>query len=52
VKGATAADEAGRCILDHHARVRNRTIGLVERLPEELLDRTAAGEEQPLRWPE
>ena len=41
-------NEADRCILDHYARVRNRTIWLVKQLPDDLLARTAEGEEQSL----
>jgi len=43
-------NEADRCILDHYARVRNRTIELARQLPDDLLGRTAQGEEQSLFW--
>jgi len=43
-------NDADRCILDHFARVRNRTIELARQLPGELLARTAEGEEQSLFW--
>ncbi|MBM4031887.1 MAG: hypothetical protein FJ291_08895 [Planctomycetes bacterium] len=43
-------NDADRCILNHFARVRNRTIELVKQLPDDLLARTAEGEEQSLFW--
>ncbi len=43
-------NDADRCILDHYVKVRNRTIWLVKQLPDDLLARTAEGEEQSLFW--
>jgi len=40
---------ADREILDHFLRIRERTIDLLVRIPDELLDRTAAGEAHPSR---
>jgi uncharacterized damage-inducible protein DinB len=40
---------ADRQILDHFRQIRERTLDLLERLPEELLDQTADGEDRPLR---
>ena len=43
-------EDADRCILDHFARIRARTIELVAAAPEELLGRTPEGEEMSLHW--
>ena len=43
-------NDADRCILDHFAGVRNRTIELAERIPAELLERTPPGEHWSLFW--
>lgn len=40
---------ADRQILDHFRQIRERTLDLLERIPEELLDQTADGEDRPLR---
>src|SRR5258706_15266934 len=40
---------ADREILDHFLRIRERTINLLVRIPDELLDRTAPGEDRPTR---
>ena len=42
-------NDADRQILDHFRQIRERTLDLLERIPEELLDQTAEGEERPLR---
>ena len=39
---------ADREILDHFRRTRDKTIELVERIPEDLLDRTPPAESGPL----
>lgn len=43
-------DDGDRAILDHFAGVRDGTCELLRRVPEELLERTAAGEERPVNW--
>lgn len=40
---------ADREILDHFLRIRERTIDLLVRIPDDLLDRTAPGEDRPTR---
>ena len=40
---------ADREILDHFLRIRERTIDLLVRIPDDLLDRTAPGEAHPSR---
>ncbi len=41
-------DNGDREILKHFLQIRRRTLDLVERIPEEMLTRTADGEERPL----
>jgi len=43
-------NDADREILNHFSRTRAKTIELAERVPADLLERTADGESHPLCW--
>ena len=43
-------DDGDRQILEFFATVRRTTCELLDRVPEGLLDRTAEGEDYPMRW--
>ena len=43
-------NEADNVILDHFRGIRGRTLEMLDFVPDELLGRTAEGEEHPLCW--